>query len=83
MMQAKCIFCGADVALVHVHGHYQCPACKTNALPCCDGGYLQQFSFSRRTGHTSRWDKFSRHGSKKYRYKKQRRVRKQYLLTGI
>jgi hypothetical protein len=20
-----------------VHGHYQCPVCKTNALPCCDG----------------------------------------------
>jgi hypothetical protein len=23
--------------LVHVHGHYQCPVCFTNALPCCDG----------------------------------------------
>ena len=43
MMQAKCIFCGADVALVHVHGHYQCPACKTNALPCCDGDTCSNF----------------------------------------
>jgi hypothetical protein len=25
------------VQLVHVHGHYQCPVCNTNALPCCDG----------------------------------------------
>lgn len=25
------------VTLVHVHGHYQCPVCCTNALPCCDG----------------------------------------------
>lgn len=25
------------VTLVHVHGHYQCPVCHTNALPCCDG----------------------------------------------
>jgi hypothetical protein len=25
------------VQLVHVHGHYQCPVCFTNALPCCDG----------------------------------------------
>jgi len=25
------------VQLIVVHGHYQCPVCKTNALPCCDG----------------------------------------------
>ncbi|WP_144886755.1 hypothetical protein [Lacibacter cauensis] len=32
-----CLFCGHIVQLVHVHGHYQCPVCGTNALPCCDG----------------------------------------------
>jgi hypothetical protein len=32
-----CIFCGQKVELMYVHGHYQCPICKTNALPCCDG----------------------------------------------
>jgi hypothetical protein len=32
-----CLFCGHAVTLVHVHGHYQCPVCFTNALPCCDG----------------------------------------------
>lgn len=32
-----CLFCGHMVQLVHVHGHYQCPVCYTNALPCCDG----------------------------------------------
>jgi hypothetical protein len=32
-----CMFCGHAVTLVHVHGHYQCPICNTNALPCCDG----------------------------------------------
>jgi hypothetical protein len=32
-----CLFCGHPVQLVHVHGHYQCPVCHTNALPCCDG----------------------------------------------
>jgi hypothetical protein len=31
-----CVFCGQQVELVHVHGHYQCPVCKTNAMPCCD-----------------------------------------------
>ena len=33
----QCLFCGHTVQLVHVHGHYQCPVCFTNALPCCDG----------------------------------------------
>lgn len=33
----QCLFCGYMVTLVHVHGHYQCPVCTTNALPCCDG----------------------------------------------
>jgi len=33
----QCFFCGLQVEMVHVHGHYQCPVCKTNALPCCDG----------------------------------------------
>jgi hypothetical protein len=34
---SQCNFCGQQVELVHVHGHYQCPVCKTNAMPCCDG----------------------------------------------
>jgi hypothetical protein len=33
----QCLFCGHTVELIHVHGHYQCPVCYTNALPCCDG----------------------------------------------
>lgn len=36
-MIQNCFFCGHTVSLVHVHGHYQCPVCNTNALPCCDG----------------------------------------------
>jgi hypothetical protein len=32
-----CLFFGNTVAMIHVHGHYQCPVCKTNALPCCEG----------------------------------------------
>jgi hypothetical protein len=32
-----CQFCGYPASLVHVHGHYQCSVCGTNALPCCDG----------------------------------------------
>jgi hypothetical protein len=37
MQAQQCFFCGHFVSLVHVHGHYQCPVCNTNALPCCDG----------------------------------------------
>jgi hypothetical protein len=37
MNKQACSFCGHYVELIHVHGHYQCPVCKTNALPCCDG----------------------------------------------
>jgi hypothetical protein len=37
MQTQQCLFCGQMVQLVHVHGHYQCPVCNTNALPCCDG----------------------------------------------
>jgi len=37
MIINQCAFCGQQVELVHVHGHYQCPVCKTNAMPCCDG----------------------------------------------
>jgi len=36
MISSQCVFCGQQVELVHVHGHYQCPVCKTNAMPCCD-----------------------------------------------
>jgi len=37
MQIQQCLFCGHHVELVNVHGHYQCPVCFTNALPCCDG----------------------------------------------
>jgi hypothetical protein len=37
MHPQHCHFCGNIVVLIHVHGHYQCPVCHTNALPCCDG----------------------------------------------
>ena len=36
-MKTQCPFCSNTVHLIHVHGHYQCPFCKTNAMPCCDG----------------------------------------------
>jgi hypothetical protein len=37
MKTGHCHFCGYPLQLIHVHGHYQCNVCGTNALPCCDG----------------------------------------------
>ena len=42
-----CLFCGHSVKLVHVHGHYQCPVCHTNALPCCDGDNCETNTYLR------------------------------------
>jgi len=35
-MTHRCLFCNQSAEPVHVHGHYQCPVCNTNILPCCD-----------------------------------------------
>ena len=32
-----CVFCNSRVEYIFVHGHYQCPVCKQNAIPCCNG----------------------------------------------
>lgn len=45
MNKCQCMFCGQTIELVHVHGHYQCPICKTNALPCCDGDNCDSNNF--------------------------------------
>lgn len=45
MQKSLCIFCGQNVELIHVHGHYQCPVCKTNAMPCCDGDNCDSNNF--------------------------------------
>lgn len=35
--QGRCPYCGAGLAIVHVHGHGQCAHCGTNVDPCCGG----------------------------------------------
>lgn len=49
-MQTGCLFCGNTVQLLFVHGHYQCPVCKTNALPCCDGDNCNNIFLSEKPG---------------------------------
>lgn len=50
MHPQNCFFCGHLVTLVHVHGHYQCPVCHTNALPCCDGDNCETNVLLQNTG---------------------------------
>ena len=37
MQPQRCLNCSHTVTLIPVHGHYQCPHCGMNMLPCCDG----------------------------------------------
>ncbi len=37
MRSRPCPYCGAELAIVHVHGHGQCARCGTNLEPCCGG----------------------------------------------
>lgn len=32
-----CGYCGFYGEMVFVHSHYQCPRCKNNIAPCCEG----------------------------------------------
>jgi predicted RNA-binding Zn-ribbon protein involved in translation (DUF1610 family) len=36
-MKQRCFFCQQEIEPIHVHGHYECPVCHTNIMPCCDG----------------------------------------------
>ena len=41
MMMTRCPRCQSEVSLVFVHGHYQCPVCKSNVDDCCQGEVCQ------------------------------------------
>ena len=41
MMMTRCPRCQSEVSLVFVHGHYQCPMCKSNVDDCCQGEVCQ------------------------------------------
>ena len=40
----RCPRCGSEVKLIFVHGHYQCPLCKSNVDDCCQGEVCQTTS---------------------------------------
>ena len=37
MKNQHCGYCGYWGEMVFVHSHYQCPQCKYNIAPCCEG----------------------------------------------
>ena len=37
----RCPRCQSEVSLFFVHGHYQCPVCKSNVDDCCQGEVCQ------------------------------------------
>ena len=37
ILNQTCPWCNQSVQPIHVHGHSQCPVCKTNIDPCCSG----------------------------------------------
>jgi len=38
-MKKRCDFCGANLSLVFVHGHYQCSRCHQVCITCCEGDF--------------------------------------------
>lgn len=36
-----CPRCSAPIQVLMVHGHYQCPICKSNIDDCCQGEVCQ------------------------------------------
>ncbi len=37
----RCVRCGSNIPAVFVHGHYQCPTCKSVTDDCCQGEVCQ------------------------------------------
>jgi len=37
MLPQRCGYCGFWGEMIFVHSHYQCPQCKNNISPCCEG----------------------------------------------
>jgi hypothetical protein len=36
--ETTCLYCNRVTEPVWVHGHFQCPLCKTVVESCCEGG---------------------------------------------
>gem|GEM_PF-4764551 len=41
-MEMFCGYCGYFGEMVFVHSHYQCPRCKNNIAPCCEGENMEE-----------------------------------------
>ena len=56
MNQIQCHWCNNEVLPIDVHGHLQCPHCKTNIDPCCSGEVTEKYSKTIYSCNTKRYD---------------------------
>ena len=56
MNQILCQWCNNDVLPINVHGHLQCPYCKTNIDPCCSGEVSEEYTKTIYSCNTKRYD---------------------------
>ena len=56
MNQILCQWCNNNVLPIDVHGHSQCPYCKTNIDPCCSGEVSEEYSKTIYSCNTKRYD---------------------------
>ena len=56
-MMTRCPRCQSEVSLVFVHGHYQCPVCKSNVDDCCQGEVCQNDNW---TMPDEEWDSLTK-----------------------
>lgn len=46
MIGKRCPNCASSAQPIFIHSHYQCPACKMNISPCCDGATCEVVDLS-------------------------------------
>ena len=56
MNQVHCQWCNIGVLPIEVHGHSQCPHCKTNFDPCCSGEINIEYKQTLHSCKTKRYD---------------------------
>ncbi len=56
MNQIRCYWCNNEILPIDVHGHSQCPQCKTNIDPCCSGESVDTYDETMHSCKTHRYD---------------------------
>ncbi len=56
MNHLRCQWCSNEILPIDVHGHSQCPVCKTNIDPCCSGELINGYDQTLHSCKTQRYD---------------------------